>query len=285
MEIKNSDLPLSYKTIKVTQGRINKGLLAIPVSLIDMFPKKRGTIYLSNQDGSLNKKTFSPYSSSTRECRIGGLQEFYKKYSVRNGDELVIQKLEDNIYRLTPENIFSCQIKKLLNRFENSKTSEGAKEALKQAAKIADITLQEMIENEFIRLSNEPAIQDRKIKSNNAKTKREAVPVSRRELLRDLYGGRCQLTNFSFIMKNGEPYFEIHHINPKKGHHLKNLLVVSPNAHAQFTFADVELGFENNNPNEWLRTVKFNGETFNVLQKIDFLQKALSKEMHSDMPQ
>jgi hypothetical protein len=78
-------------------------------------------------------------------------------------------------------------------------------------------------------------------------------------------------------MKNGEPYFEIHHIKPEKGNHLKNLLVVSPNVHKEFTYANVENIFDNE---DWLRVVKFNGEVFNVFQKIDFLQKSFMKEIH-----
>jgi len=41
MKTIESKLPFNYKTIRVTQSRINKGLLAIPVSLIDYFPKRK----------------------------------------------------------------------------------------------------------------------------------------------------------------------------------------------------------------------------------------------------
>ena len=79
-------------------------------------------------------------------------------------------------------------------------------------------------------------------------------------------------------MKNGNPYFEIHHIDPLKGNHFKNLLVVSPNVHAQFTFADLEQHFDNYG---WLRKVKFNEVTHNVYQIIDDLPIDFEKEVHS----
>lgn len=52
-----SKIPFSYKTIKLTQSRLNKGLLAIPVSLIDYFPKQKGKIYIATgtSDKALQK--------------------------------------------------------------------------------------------------------------------------------------------------------------------------------------------------------------------------------------
>ena len=57
-----SKIPFNYKTIKVTQSRLNKGLLAVPVSLIDYFPKQKGEIYIAaGTGGKVSAKTFTPY--------------------------------------------------------------------------------------------------------------------------------------------------------------------------------------------------------------------------------
>ena len=93
----------------------------------------------------------------------------------------------------------------------------------------------------------------------------------------EVYQGRCQISNFTFLTKAGVPFFEIHHINRKEGHHLKNLLVVSPNVHAEFTYANVGHFFDKEG---WLRKVKFNEEEFFVRQAIDFVTKEYYKEIH-----
>ncbi|HKB42861.1 MAG TPA: hypothetical protein VKC90_00665, partial [Chitinophagaceae bacterium] len=66
-------------------------------------------------------------------------------------------------------------------------------------------------------------------------------------------------------------------IDPSKGNHFKNLLVVSANVHAQFTFANVIQEFDENN---WLRKVKFNGEKHTVYQAIDKIKIEYFKEVH-----
>ena len=93
----------------------------------------------------------------------------------------------------------------------------------------------------------------------------------------ELYEGKCQITNFSFLTKKNKPYFELHHIDPEKGNHLKNLLVVSPNTHAQFTHANLIQHFDNEG---WLRKVKFNKDEYTVFQIIDDLPKKFEKEIH-----
>jgi hypothetical protein len=75
--IRLSEIPLNYKTVKTTKGRIGKGLLAIPVSLIDLFPKSNGFIYLVDDDGVEKKHHFTARDGSTRECRIGTMKQFY----------------------------------------------------------------------------------------------------------------------------------------------------------------------------------------------------------------
>lgn len=108
-------------------------------------------------------------------------------------------------------------------------------------------------------------------------TIKEGTPIFIRKILLEIYKGKCQISNFTFITKKGLPYFEIHHINHQKGYNLKNLLVVCPNVHAQFNHAVVEHYFDKE---KWLRKVKFNGDEYFVRQAIDFVTKEYYKEIH-----
>ncbi len=65
MKVETSGVPFSYTTIKVTRSRIDKGLLAIPVSLIDLFPKTNGDVYLLDENGQWVRTTFTARES---EC-------------------------------------------------------------------------------------------------------------------------------------------------------------------------------------------------------------------------
>jgi len=44
MQKAKSEIGYSYSTIRITKSRINKGLLAIPASLLDKFPKEKRKI-------------------------------------------------------------------------------------------------------------------------------------------------------------------------------------------------------------------------------------------------
>jgi len=271
-----SDLPLNYVTIKATKSRIDKGLLAIPVSLIDIFPKNQNKIFLVNEFGDVESKTFTPYNSSSRECRIGGLRNFFDNHSVMDGEELVIQLLDDDKFRIIPERLFQKILKNHLNDFECSLNDDETESHLSQISKITNLSKIEILKNEFVNLSKDTII-NRKSIVRDITSQRESVPYSVRKILLELYSGKCQLTNFTFLTKANKPYFEIHHIDPIKGNHVKNLLVVSPNTHAQFTYANLEQSFDDEG---WLRQVKLNNDEFNVLQIIDKLHLEFEKVVH-----
>jgi hypothetical protein len=271
-----TDLPLNYTTIKTTKSRIEKGLLAIPVSLIDIFPRNTNKIFLVNEHGKTESKIFTPYKSSSRECRIGGLRAFYTHYNVADGEELVIQSLDDDKFRIIPERIFQKILKTQLTNFEKSTSENEMKHSLSQISATTNLSQNEVLKNEFVMLSKEK-IEVRKFVKKNQTLVREKVPYSIRKILLELYSGKCQVTNFTFLTKNKNPYFELHHINPDKGNHLKNLLVVSPNTHAQFTHCNLEQSFD---AQGWLKKIKFNDNEFNVFQAIDKLTNDFDKIVH-----
>ena len=115
--------------------------------------------------------------------------------------------------------------------------------------------------SEYFRLVNDIKVQNRATKIRESGKSREITPPNVKGILGDIYKGRCQVCDFWFLKKDGNPYLEIHHINPRRGHDLKNLLIVCANCHRQFEFANTGLFF---NPEEWLIEVKFNENFFAV---------------------
>ena len=277
MQKTTSKIPFNYKTIKLTQSRLNKGLLAIPVSLIDYFPKQKGNIYIATGiSGKVSAKTFTPYTSSSRECRIGGMRNFYEKFNLKDGDEIVVQILDTNKYRLLTEKQFEDMVKGAEKEFDKSESEDVAGIQLDAISKIVNTTPKETLWSEYSRLAK-MGIQERKQKIVRPRGARESATPSIRKLLTEIYDGKCQITGFGFLMKNGKPYFEIHHIRPELGNHIKNILVVSPNVHTQFTYALVEESFDNDG---WLRRVKFNDKIFMIKHVIDKIPKEFEKEVH-----
>lgn len=269
------NIPFDYITVKTTKSRIDYGFLTIPISLMDSFPKKSTEIFLINETGKEEVKTFVPYSTKNRESRIYGLSNFFKKYKIQDGDEIVIQIIDENKYKLIPEKNFKNNIVEAERKIEHANTDEEVEKYIELLSAEVKKTKEEVVKSEFLRLSQQKFSQ-RNIRSVSTKAK-ESVPPLIRKILLEVYKGRCQLTNFTFITKSGLPYFEIHHIRPNLGHHPKNLLVVCPNVHRQFDKANVEEYFDSDG---WLRKVKFNDDEFFVRQAIDFVTKEYFKEVH-----
>lgn len=280
MEKIKSKIPFNYKTIRVTQSRLNKGLLAIPVSLIDYFPKQKGKIYMvMGTNDRIIAKTFTPYTSSSRECRIGGMRDFYEKFNLKDGDEIVVQILDTNKYRIMTEKQFEDIVERMEKEFDESESEDVASSKLDEISKIVNTTQKETLWSEYSRLTK-MEIKKRERKALRPKRSKESTTPSIRKLLAEIYDGKCQVTGFGFLMKNGKPYFEIHHIKPDLGNHIKNLLVVSPNIHAQFTYSYLEEFFDQNG---WLRRVRFNREEFSVNHIIDKIPKEFEKEIYLDL--
>ncbi len=274
----DSKILFSYKTVKITQSRINKGLLAIPTSLIDYFPNERKTIYIAfGSDIYPYAKKFTPYTSSSRECRIGGMKNFYERSQIKAGEELVIQVIgEKNKYRILTEDQFKASILKAEKELDKAKDEREVDLILKQISLTTNYDFEETVHSEFLRLSREK-IETREYNKPTTTSTKKRVPASMRKILVEIYKGKCQISKFGFLTKNGKPYFELHHIIEGLGNHVKNILVVSPNVHAQFTYAKVEEEFDDQG---WLRKVKFNDDERLVKHIIDDLPNRFEKETH-----
>ncbi len=248
---KESKLNYNYATIKITQSRIDKGLIAIPVSLASRFPNHNTYINVILDNGGPQQKHYSSYTESARENRIEGLTKWFNQNDIKTGDEIVIQFIdkENFIYRLIPERDFIHKTLELQGSFDSS---EDEKEASQNVNSLSDWTREsrnEVIFSEYYRLINTPVTDERLYVRRNANRTRENVPVNIRTLLRSIYNGHCQVCDFWFLKQDKEPYFEIHHIDPNKSHHPQNLIVVCGNCHNQFEHANVMTEFNDRN---WL---------------------------------
>ncbi|MCC6543102.1 MAG: HNH endonuclease [Nitrospirae bacterium] len=261
-----SKINYSYATIKVTQSRIDKGLIAIPVSLIRWFPDHKTTIKVFlDESAVLHNKSYSPYTSSTRECRIGGMAEWYKENKLKDGDEIVVQLIDKKhfIYRLVPEQKFLLKTQELQSSLDKAESENEASENIITLANWADLEKKKVVLGEYHRLIKSTPIKERRYINKYSDRVKEDVPPNIRVLLGELYQGHCQVCDFWFLKKDNKPYFEIHHINPDQGHHPKNLVIVCGNCHNQFEFANVTNEFT---VNSWLTTVSFNNKPYPVNQ-------------------
>ena len=261
-----SKINYSYATIKVTQSRIDKGLIAIPVSLVQWFPDHKTTIKVFlDESAVLHNKSYSPYTSSTRECRIGGMAEWYKENKLKDGDEIVVQLIDKKhfIYRLVPEQKFLLKTQELQSSLDKAESENEASEKIITLANWADLEKKKVVLCEYHRLIKSTPIKERRYMNKYSNRVKEDVPPNIRVLLGELYQGHCQVCDFWFLKKDNKPYFEIHHINPAQGHHPINLVVVCGNCHNQFEFANVRNEFT---ANSWLTTVSFNNKPYLVNQ-------------------
>jgi hypothetical protein len=263
-----SAVSYSYATIKITQSRIDKGLIAIPVSLAKWFPDKNDAIQVRLSDSPVSEaRHYSSYSSSTRECRIGGMKQWFQQNKIKSGDEIVIQFIDKErfIYRLISERNFILKTKELQHSFDLSENEEEASGKIATLAQWIYLDKNKVVLNEYNRLIDSWPSEDRQYIKKRSSRVKESTPANLRILLGDIYKGHCQLCEFWFLKRDKNPYFEIHHLDPSKGHHPKNLLVVCGNCHNQFEHADVKQEFDDN---KWLIRVSFSENTYSVRQAL-----------------
>jgi len=252
----------------MTQSRIDKGLIAIPVSLTKWFPKFSGTVHVYLDDApELQPKTFSPYESSTRECRIGSLAGWFKEKKIKSGDEIVIQVIDkgQSVYRLVSERMFITKTRELQDGFDKSESEQEASEKVDTLGQWVQLDRQKVVLNEFSRLVDIMPLESREYTKSRLGRAREKVPANLRTLLEGIYNGHCQLCDFWFLERSNKPYFETHHLNPFQGHHPKNVVVVCGNCHNQFEHANAHQNFDTDG---WLIRVSFNDRTYSVNQAV-----------------
>jgi hypothetical protein len=275
-----SQINYSYATIRLTQSRIDKGLIAIPTALAGWFPNHNADIqvYLNDSPTSQSKR-YSSYSGSTKECRIGGVRQWFEENHLQSGDEIVVQLInkQDLTYRLIPERDFIGTTQRLQTDFDNSTDESQASEELVRLSEWTNVEKSSVALNEFRRLIARSPPGERQRTTRRLSNARESTPPSLRTLLGHLYQGHCQVCDFWFLKRNSEPYFEIHHLDARGGHHPKNLIVVCGNCHNQFEYADVAPEL---NDEQWLIGVYFN-RTLHQVNQIVLTTKmpSFSKEL------
>jgi hypothetical protein len=261
-----SPINYSYATIRLTQSRIDKGLIAIPTALAKWFPNRNTNIQVYLNDSSTSQsKRYSSYSGSTKECRIGGVRQWFEKNHLKSGDEIVVQVIDKQnlVYRVIPERDFVGTTQRLQTDLDNSPNESQASEELARLSDWTNLEERRVALNEFRRLIAGSVSGPRQRTARRSSRARESAPPSLRTLFGQIYQGHCQVCDFWFLKRNKDPYFEVHHLDPTGGHHPKNLVVVCGNCHNQFEHAEVRSEF---NDERWLIGVSFNGVQHQVSQ-------------------
>lgn len=256
-----SEIHHPYTTIQITQSRLDKGLLALPTALAtEWFPDENSEIKVLFEDSnSFEIKNYSSFSSKTREARIGGLASWFKEKRLQSGDEIVIQMIDkqNSLYRLTKESNFIREAMRFQSRIESEIENEAVVITnISNLSRHLALGKRQVCINEFSRFLREEKQEKRTKLNRTSHTINEPVPNNLRILLEEIYLGHCQVCDFFFLKKDNRPYYEIHHISPSLGHHLRNIVLVCANCHRQFTYANVEEYFGEDN---WLIRVAFNG--------------------------
>jgi hypothetical protein len=254
-------------TIRATASRLEKGLLAIPQRFREWFPPDGGQIRVVFDDEEKPKAlTFHPYDPVTKENRIFGLGNWFSKRDVREGDllSITVEDGERRLYRVALDRyVQQRQEQKARRKLESARTDSEAEQELGVLSRLTRRRPRDVAREELLRIAQSSERQARVRIIPPSGERHEGVPSGIRVLLREVHGGRCQLCAFTFEKRNGEPYFEIHHLDPKIGHHPTNLLVVCPNCHAQLEHAAVT---DLTRAADWLICVTVNGKRVPVRQ-------------------
>jgi len=263
-----SEIHHSYAAIRVTHSRLQKGLIALPRSLLDLFPKKDATIqvYLGDADHPQPKK-YTHFSGTTKESRINGMSRWFDKECVGDGDELVVQLVDRErlSYRVSKRQEFVDTVKRHQRGLERARTVAMARSHLDNLRRRINPRGMTVPLNEYHRLAAQSTSDNRGVVPRVAHGERESTPPHLRMLLGEIYSGRCQVCRFSFLKRDGTPYFEVHHLFPTKGHHPKNLVASCANCHRQFEYATTKLQMDEQ---AWLIAVTFNSIRHSVYQAL-----------------
>jgi len=265
-------------TMRASASRLSKGLLAVPQKFKEWFPGEKGQIHVVFDDEEKARPlTFHPYDPTVKESRIFGLRQWFSKRSVREGDliSVTVEDVDRRLYRIALDRfIRERQEEQSRQKLHAAGTDSEAEQELSTLSRLTRKRPRELAQEELLRIAQGSVRQPRPRVFPGAIERHEGVPSGLRILLRELHDGKCQLCSFTFEKRNGEPYFEIHHLEPKIGHHPSNLLVVCPNCHAQFEHARVT---DFRWAGAWLIGVAINGKRMSVRQPLahDSIRRAL----------
>lgn len=256
-------------TIRASASRLDKGLLAIPQKFKRLFPGERSQIQVVFDDGeNVKSLAFQPYDTVVKENRIFGLRRWFLRRNVREGDliSVTIEDPERRLYRIALDRyVQERQQQKARLGLQGARTDSEADRQLTLLSQLTRRRPRAVAQEELLRIAGQSMPRPRPTVVPRVAERHEVVPSGIRILLRELHDGRCQLCSFTFEKRNGEPYFEVHHLDPNLGHHPSNLLVVCPNCHAQFEHATVTdfrwAGY-------WLVGVAINGRHLSVRQPL-----------------
>ena len=230
-------------TIRLSASRLEEGLLAIPQKFKDWFPGEKGQIEVVFDDEEKAKAlTFFPNDPKVKENRIFGLGRWFSKRNVRDGDliSITLEDLDRGLYRIALDRFVRERgEQKARQKLQAARTDVEAEHELNALSRLTKKRPRQVAQEELLRIAQQTPRQPRPRVFPRTAERHEVVPSGIRVLLRELHNGKCQLCSFTFEKRNGEPYFEIHHLDPEVGHHPSNLLVVCPNCHAQFEHATV----------------------------------------------
>jgi hypothetical protein len=256
-------------TIRLSASRLGKGLLAIPQRFKNWFPSEKGQIQVIFDDEEKSKAlTFHPYDLVAKENRIFGLSHWFSKRRVGEGDliSITLEDLDRRVYRIALDRfVREREEQKSRQKLHVARTDLEAEQHLSTLSRLTRKRPRQLAKEELLRIAQESPRQPRPRVLPGVAERHGGVPSGIRVLLRELHDGKCQLCSFTFEKRNGDPYFEIHHLDPGVGHHPSNLLVVCPNCHAQFEHAKIT-NFEWTG--SWLVRVTINGKRIAVRQPV-----------------
>jgi hypothetical protein len=256
-------------TIRVSASRLKKGFIAIPQKFKGWFPSERSKIHVAFDDeGKTKALTFHPHDPVGKENRIFGIKRWFSKRGVVDGD-LISVSLENpgrRLYRVALDRyVREKEQQESRERLQAAATDSDAERELNKLLRLTNKHPRRLAREELLRIAQQSVPERRLRVPSSAVGRHEAVPAGIRVLLRELHDGKCQLCSFTFAKRNGEPYFEIHHLEPAVGHHPSNLLVVCANCHAQFECATVT---DLERVDIWLVSVTINGKRVRVRQPL-----------------
>lgn len=256
-------------TIRATASRLEKGFIAVPQKFRAWFPRERSKIDVAfDDDENLNSLTFHPHDPAGKENRIFGTKEWFSKRAVVPGDliSVVVEDPTGHRYRIVLDRfVRQKQEDESRRALRNAVTDSEAERELSVLSRLTKKRPRRVAREELLRIALQSTPEKRARAVAAARGHHETVPAGIRVLLRELHDGKCQLCSFTFEKRNGEPYFEVHHLEASIGHHPSNLLVICPNCHAQLEHAAVG-NLERSGI--WLVSVTINGRRIAVRQPL-----------------